>query len=42
MRRKRAPRKVHPAHYENFGHYHATFYRQVEALPVTPYARRAQ
>jgi hypothetical protein len=29
------------AHYEDFTHYHATFYRQVEALSVTPYARRA-
>ena len=25
------------AHYEDFEHYHATFYRQVEALSVTPY-----
>ncbi|MFC5641419.1 DISARM system helicase DrmA [Kitasatospora cinereorecta] len=29
------------AHYEDFEHYHATFYRQVEALSVTPYARRS-
>ncbi|MFE6103966.1 DISARM system helicase DrmA [Streptomyces laurentii] len=29
------------AHFEDFGHYHATFYRQVEALSVTPYSRRA-
>src|SRR5205814_5963384 len=29
------------AHFEDFEHYHATFYRQVEALSVTPYARRA-
>jgi hypothetical protein len=29
------------AHYEDFEHYHATFYRQVEALSVTPFARRA-
>ncbi|QIK06144.1 helicase [Streptomyces sp. ID38640] len=29
------------AHFENFGHYHATFYRQVEALSVTPFARRS-
>jgi hypothetical protein len=29
------------AHYENFEHYHATYYRQVEALSVTPYTRRA-
>ncbi len=29
------------AHYEDFEHYHATFYRQVEALSVTPYTRRA-
>lgn len=29
------------AHFEDFAHYHATFYRQVEALSVTPYARRA-
>jgi hypothetical protein len=29
------------AHYEDFEHYHATFYRRVEALSVTPYSRRA-
>lgn len=29
------------AHYEDFENYHATFYRQVEALSVTPYTRRA-
>ncbi|WP_405393503.1 DISARM system helicase DrmA [Microbispora hainanensis] len=29
------------AHYEDFEHYHATFYRQVEALSVTPYTARA-
>jgi len=29
------------AHYEDFAHYHATFYRQVEALSVTPYTRRS-
>src|SRR5437868_9653320 len=29
------------AHYEDFEHYHATFYRQVEALSVTPYTKRA-
>ncbi|WP_237318371.1 DISARM system helicase DrmA [Streptomyces sp. JJ36] len=29
------------AHYEDFEHYHATFYRQVEALSVTPYSRRS-
>lgn len=29
------------AHYEDFEHYHATFYRQVEALTVTPFTRRA-
>jgi hypothetical protein len=29
------------AHYEDFGYHHATFYRQVEALSVTPYTRRA-
>jgi hypothetical protein len=29
------------SHYETFGHYHATFYRQVEALSVTPFAPRA-
>jgi hypothetical protein len=29
------------AHFEDFEHYHATFYRQVEALSVTPYTRRA-
>ena len=29
------------SHYEMFGHYHATFYKQVEALSVTPFAPRA-
>ncbi|GAA1913367.1 hypothetical protein GCM10009716_23670 [Streptomyces sodiiphilus] len=29
------------AHYEDFEHYHATFYRQVEALSVTPCSRRS-
>ncbi|MFG3281078.1 DISARM system helicase DrmA [Streptomyces sp. NPDC048111] len=29
------------AHFEDFGYYHATFYRQVEALSVTPFTRRA-
>ncbi|SPT50061.1 DISARM system helicase DrmA [Actinomadura madurae] len=29
------------AHYEDFEHYHSTFYRQVEALSVTPYTRRS-
>ena len=29
------------SHYEQFEHYHATFYRQVEALSVTPFAARA-
>ncbi|TDO30038.1 helicase-like protein [Kribbella sp. VKM Ac-2527] len=29
------------AHFEDFAHYHATFYQQVEALSVTPYTRRA-
>jgi hypothetical protein len=29
------------AHFEDFRHYHATFYRQVEALSVTPFTRRA-
>jgi hypothetical protein len=29
------------SHYETFEHYHATFYRQVEALSVTPFAARA-
>src|SRR5712692_7863774 len=29
------------SHYERFGHYHATFYQQVEALSVTPFAPRA-
>jgi len=29
------------AHYEHFEHYHATAAMQVEALSVTPYARRA-
>ncbi len=29
------------AHYEDFEDYHATFYRQVEALSVTPFTRRS-
>ncbi len=29
------------SHYERFEHYHATFYKQVEALSVTPFAKRA-
>ena len=29
------------SHYETFEHYHATFYRQVEALSITPFAARA-
>lgn len=29
------------SHYETFEHYHRTFYRQVEALSVTPFAARA-
>jgi hypothetical protein len=29
------------AHYEHFAHYHATAAKNVEALSVTPYARRA-
>jgi Helicase conserved C-terminal domain len=29
------------SHYETFEHYHATFYRHVEALSVTPFAARA-
>lgn len=29
------------SHYESFEHYHATFYRHVEALSVTPFAPRA-
>lgn len=29
------------SHYETFVHYHQTYYRQVEALSVTPFARRA-
>jgi hypothetical protein len=29
------------SHYERFEHYHATFYRQVEAASVTPFAHRA-
>lgn len=29
------------SHYESFEHYHATFYTQVEALSVTPFAPRA-
>lgn len=30
------------SHYERFEHYHATFYRFVEALSVTPFAPRAR
>ena len=29
------------SHYETFEHFHATFYRQVEPLSVTPFAERA-
>lgn len=29
------------SHYERFEHYHATFYKQVEALSVTPFSPRA-
>jgi len=29
------------SHYERFGHYHTTFYQQVEALSVTPFSPRA-
>lgn len=29
------------SHYERFEHYHGTFYQQVEALSVTPFAMRA-
>jgi hypothetical protein len=29
------------SHFESFGHYHTTFYRQVEALSVTPYSTGA-
>ena len=29
------------SHYEQFEHYHATFYKQVEAISVTPFAARA-
>jgi hypothetical protein len=29
------------SHYEQFEHYHATFYQHVEALSVTPFAPRA-
>jgi hypothetical protein len=29
------------SHYEQFEHYHATFYQQIEALSVTPFAPRA-
>jgi len=29
------------SHYEQFEHYHATFYKHVEALSVTPFASRA-
>jgi len=30
------------SHYETFEHYHATFYKHVEALSVTPFAARAR
>ncbi|MBI3271500.1 MAG: helicase [Planctomycetes bacterium] len=30
------------SHYERFEHYHATFYKHVEPLSVTPFASRAQ
>jgi hypothetical protein len=30
------------SHYERFEHYHASFYRHVEALSVTPFAPRAR
>lgn len=30
------------SHYEQFEHYHATFYQQVEALSVTPFAAQAR
>ncbi len=30
------------SHYERFEHYHATFYKHVEALSVTPFAPRAR
>ena len=30
------------SHYERFEHYHGTFYQQVEALSVTPFAARAR
>ena len=29
------------SHYEQFGHYHATFYQQVESLSVTPFSPQA-
>jgi len=29
------------SHYERFGHYHATLYRHVEAVSVTPFSSRA-
>ncbi|MDE0268955.1 MAG: DISARM system helicase DrmA [Acidimicrobiaceae bacterium] len=29
------------SHYETFSHYHATFYRHVESLSVTPFSERA-
>jgi len=34
------PRDI--SHYEHFEHYHATFYRQVEALSVTPFSSQAR
>jgi hypothetical protein len=30
------------SHYERFGHYHATLYRHVEAVSVTPFSARAR
>jgi hypothetical protein len=35
------PRPRDLSHFESFGHYHTTFYRQVEALSVTPYSTGA-
>lgn len=41
MRRVHWTRPRDLSHYEQFEHYHATFYQHVEALSVTPWAARA-